>query len=100
MNAAGVGNLLSVVVFLVVIVQYKLFMVQYKSVDFRAGSVAAVKVPAEFLLANHHHICPLLAEMVNVLKISVQHNFVYLLCNHFMWLEEVGHNEGYEGNGC
>lgn len=76
MNVPGVGNLLSVVVFLVVIVQYKLFIVQYKSVDFRAVSAAAVKVPAEFLLANHHHICPLLAEkMVNVFKISVQLNF-------------------------
>lgn len=72
----GVGNLLSVVVFLVVIVQYKLFMMQYKSVDFRAVSASAVKVPAEFLLASHNHICQLLAEcMVNVFKISVQLNF-------------------------
>lgn len=58
MNVPGVRNLLSVVVFVVVIVQYKLFIVQYKSVDFRAVSAATVKVPAEFLLANHHHTCP------------------------------------------
>ena len=73
MNVPGVRNLLSVVVFLVVIVQYKLFMVQYKSLEFRAVRAATIKVPAEFLLANHHHICPLLAEwMVNVFKIHVQ----------------------------
>lgn len=42
MNVAGVGDLPSVVVFLVVIVLYKLFIVQYKSVDFRAVSAAVV----------------------------------------------------------
>lgn len=75
MKVLGVRNLLSVVVFLVVIVQYKLFIVQYKSLDFRAVSAATVKVP-KFLLANLHHICPLLAEwMVNVFKISVHLSF-------------------------
>lgn len=58
-SVPGVGNHLSVVVFLVVIVQYKLFKVQYKSVDFRAVIATAVKV---FLLANHHHVFLLLAE--------------------------------------
>lgn len=44
---------------------------QYKSENFRAVSVVAVKEPAEFLLASHHHICQLQAEQIgNVLKIS------------------------------
>lgn len=46
MNVPGVRKLLSVVVFVVVIVQYKLFIVQYKSEGFRAVSAATVKVPA------------------------------------------------------
>lgn len=56
-------GIFSVVVFLAVIVQYKLFIVQYKSVEFRAVSAAAVKVPAEFLLAKHHHTDALLAQL-------------------------------------
>lgn len=43
-SVPGGGNLLRLVVFVVVIVQYNLFIVQYKSVDF---SAAAVKVPAD-----------------------------------------------------
>lgn len=83
MNISGVRNLPSVVVFLVVIVQYKLFIVQYKSVDFRAVSAATVKMPAE-LLAYQHDVCPRLAEwMVNVFQnvqlivfISVPHGSI------------------------
>lgn len=62
MNIAGVRNGLPVVVFLAVIVQYKLFIVSYKSEDFRAVTAATVKMPAEFLLANHHHVSPPLPE--------------------------------------
>lgn len=59
----GGGTLLCIVVFLVVIVLYKYFIVQYKSEDFRAvTAAAAVKVPTGFcLLARHHYIRPLLA---------------------------------------
>lgn len=49
------GNRRCVVISLVVIVHYKLFIVQYKSVDFRAVSAAAIKVPADFLLANQQN---------------------------------------------
>lgn len=56
------GNRRCVVISLVVIVHYKLFIVQYKSVDFRAVSAAAIKVPADFLLANQQNREKLLAE--------------------------------------
>lgn len=61
----GVGNLCC---YSRVIAQYKLFMVQYKMVDFGAVGAEAVNVPEEFLLANQFTTARCRQTRKNVLK--------------------------------